>query len=75
MPSYVIRVRGHLSERWARWFDGMTVTNLPEGESLIAGPVADQAALHGVLAKVRDLGLELFSVAPAELDQEKNTGR
>ena len=60
--TYQIRVRGHLSSRWAEWFDGLTIENQPNGEALISGPVADQAALHGLLVKVRDLNLPLLSV-------------
>jgi hypothetical protein len=59
---YQIRVRGHLGERWAQWFDGMRITNEANGEAILAGPIADQAALHGLLAKVRDLGLPLIAV-------------
>jgi hypothetical protein len=59
---YQIRVRGILDEKWSDWFDGFTI--IPQGgdETLLAGPVADQAALHGLLAKIRDLGLPLLSV-------------
>jgi hypothetical protein len=58
---YEIRVAGRLSPQWTGWFDGLTIT--PEGdETCLAGPVADQAALHGLLKKVRDLGLPLLSV-------------
>jgi hypothetical protein len=64
MPDiYQIRVRGHLGERWAEWFDGMRITNEANGEAVLAGPVADQAALHGLLVKVRDLGLPLIAVS------------
>jgi hypothetical protein len=59
---YDIRLRGHLEARWAAWFDGLTVSRGPDGTTLLSGPVADQAALHGVLNKVRDLGLPLVSV-------------
>ena len=59
---YEIRVQGHLGTRWAAWFDGLTLTHGSDGTTLIHGPVADQAALHGVLQKVRDLGLPLISV-------------
>jgi hypothetical protein len=59
---YEIRVEGILDEHWSAWFDGMQVTSDRNGETVIAGPVTDQAALHGLLAKVRDLGLPLVSV-------------
>jgi hypothetical protein len=59
---YEIRVRGVLDGGWAAWFDGLQVTSDEHGQTTIAGPVVDQAALHGLLAKVRDLGLELLSV-------------
>ena len=57
-----IRIKGHLDNRWADWFDGLTITRADSGETLLRGPVVDQAALHGVLRKVRDLGLPLVSV-------------
>jgi hypothetical protein len=60
---YQIRVRGHLSDAWSEWFDGLTIENLPNGESLLSGPVVDKAALHGLLTKVRDLNLTLVAVA------------
>jgi len=60
---YSIRVKGHLDDHWSAWFDGLTITNTAGGETLIHGPIADQAALHGVLSKVRDLGLTLIAVA------------
>jgi len=59
---YDIRVKGHLDGRWSEWFGGLTITNPEEGETLISGEIVDQAALHGVLAKVRDLGLPLVAV-------------
>jgi len=59
---YEIRVEGILDECWSDWFDGMQVTSHPDGVTVIAGPVTDQAALHGLLAKVRDLGRPLISV-------------
>lgn len=59
---YQITVKGHLENRWVDWFDGLTITALDNGETLLTGPVVDQAALHGVLRKVRDLGLPLLSV-------------
>ena len=60
--TYEIRVEGTLDEHWSAWFDGMQVTSEPDGVTLIAGPVTDHAALHGLLAKIRDLGLPLISV-------------
>ncbi len=62
MDYYEIRVDGHIDNRRSQWFDGLTLTWLPEGETLLAGPVVDQAALHGVLSRIRDLGLTLVSV-------------
>ena len=59
---YEIRVKGHLDTRWAAWFDGLTLTRGSGGTTIIHGPVADQAALHGLLQKIRDLGLPLISV-------------
>lgn len=59
---YEIRLKGHLDARWAAWFDGLSVTHDSDGTTVIGGPVADQAALHGLLAKTRDLGLPLISV-------------
>ena len=59
---YQIRVKGHLGSQWKDWFGGLTVTLEDNGETLLTGPVADQAALHGLLRKVRDLGIPLVSV-------------
>ena len=63
---YEIRVRGLLDSHWSGWFEGLTLTPLANGETLIAGPIQDQAALHGILAKIRDLGLHLLSVVCVE---------
>jgi hypothetical protein len=65
---YEIRVRGVLGSGWSAWFDGLQVTSDEHGQTIIAGPVADQAALHGLLAKVRDLGLELLGVRRTDPD-------
>jgi hypothetical protein len=62
---YEIRVQGHLADRWAAWFDGMTLTRQADGTTVLQGPVTDQSALHGLLRKVNDLGLPLVSVTPA----------
>jgi hypothetical protein len=59
---YQIRVRGILDEKWSDWFDGFTISPQADDETLLAGPVTDQAALRGLLAKIRDLGLPLLSV-------------
>jgi hypothetical protein len=72
---YEIRVSGHLSPQWVDWFEGLTVT-LEDGETRLSGPIADQAALFGLLKKVRDLGLTLLSVNPLphrgnQIQQEK----
>ena len=61
---YAIRVKGHLADRWAAWFDGMTLTRQADGTTVLDGQVADQSALHGLLRKVSDLGLPLVSVTP-----------
>ena len=65
---YEIRVRGVLDSGWSAWFDGLRVTSDERGQTLIAGPVPDQAALHGLLAKIRDLALELLAVRRTDLD-------
>jgi hypothetical protein len=66
---YEIRLKGHLDARWADRFGSMTITLADNGETLLTGPVIDQAALHGLLKKVRDLGMPLVSVIPVEHGQ------
>ena len=68
---YEIRLKGHLDSRWAAWFDGLSLTNESDGTTIIHGPVVDQAALHGLLQKVRDLGLPLVSVTQVEPGQPR----
>jgi hypothetical protein len=63
---YQIRIRGHLSPQWMDWFDGLTIILEEEGDTLLTGPVIDQSALHGLLKKVRDLGMPLLSVNSSE---------
>ena len=63
---YEIRIRGHLADRWANWFEGLTLTRAENGDTLLTGPVVDQAALYGLLRKVRDLGLPLLAVMRVE---------
>jgi hypothetical protein len=65
---YELRVQGVLDDRWSAWFEGMRVTTDQPGQTTIAGPVTDQAALHGLLAKIRDLGLPLLSVRRLDPD-------
>jgi hypothetical protein len=62
---YQIRLEGHLDQGWSDWFDGLAVTLEDDGNTLLAGPIADQAALHGLLRRIRDLGLPLLSIAKA----------
>ncbi len=61
-PVYEIRIKGHVGSQWTDWFEGLTVTFEDDGDTLLTGPVVDQAALYGLLKKVRDLGLPLVSV-------------
>lgn len=71
---YEIRLAGHLDARWAAWFDELTVAHEVDGTTLISGPIADQAALHGLLQRVRDLGLPLVSVTRDETDPSTTLG-
>jgi hypothetical protein len=66
---YQIRIKGQLGRQWTDWFEGLTVTALDNGETLLTGSVVDQAALHGLLKKVRDLGMPLVSVSPVKPGQ------
>ena len=71
---YQLRVKGHLSADWSAWFDGMTIAQDADGATLITGPVADQAALHGLLRKVRDLGLTLLALSSSERGRPNRPG-
>lgn len=67
-PQYVIRVKGHLDARWVTWFDGTTLRNEADGTTAICGPVVDQAALHGLLQKLRYVGVPLISLTQVQPD-------
>ena len=67
--SYQIRIKGHLGDQWSDWFEGLTITLEEDGNTHLIGPVVDDAALHGLLKKVRDLGMPLLSVNRVESDQ------
>lgn len=64
--DYQIRIKGHLAPEWSDWFEDLHISLEAGGETLLSGPVPDQAALHGILKKVRDLGMPLISVAPID---------
>ena len=64
--AYQIRIKGHLGPQWKDWFGGLTITLEDNGDTVLTGPLVDQAALHGLLKKVRDLGMPLVSVCPLE---------
>ena len=75
-PSiYQIRLQGHLGPQWADWFEGLTMTLQENGETLLTGPVVDQPALHGLLKRVRDLGLPLLAVNSLEPDPDADTNK
>lgn len=67
---YQIRLKGHLGQQWIAWFEGLTITLEEDGDTLLTGSVVDQAALHGLLKKVRDLGTPLVSVNPVTPGQK-----
>ena len=75
LGQYEIRLKGHLEARWAAWFDGLSLTQESDGTTVIRGSVIDQAALHGLLSKVRDLGLPLIAVAQIDPKQMKGKER
>jgi hypothetical protein len=72
---YEICVEGRLGPEWSNWFDGLSVASRPSGETFLSGPIADQAALHGILARIRDLGLPLLSVHRVQTNRQGRTGR
>ena len=67
---YQIRIAGHLGDQWTDWYEGLTITLIANGDTLLTGPVVDQAALHGLLKKVRDLGMPLLSVNQIQIVQK-----
>ena len=70
---YQIVVKGHLDSEWSEWFDGLTITMVDNGETVLSGPIVDQTALHGVLIKIRDLGLPLLSLMRIETGRESES--
>jgi hypothetical protein len=74
--AYQIRIKGHLVDEWMDWFGGMTITLEENGDTLLTGPVADQAALYGLLRRLRDLGMQLVSINRVDTDkQDRSTGK
>ena len=73
MYRYEIRVQGHLDQRWSEWFDGLTISYDADDNTVLRGPLVDEAALHGVLIKVRDLALPLLAVSREETDASMQT--
>ena len=67
---YQIVVKGHLDSEWSDWFDGLTITLVGSGETILSGPIVDQTALHGVLIKIRDLALPLLGLSRIEPERE-----
>ena len=68
---YEIRLKGRLDGRWADWFDGLSLSHESDGTTVLSGPVTDQAALHGLLSRVRDLGLPLISITQLDSEQQE----
>jgi hypothetical protein len=70
---YRITIKGHLDGEWSDWFDGLTITLVDTGETMLTGPLVDQTALHGVLSKIRDVGLPLLSLTRIETGRENES--
>jgi hypothetical protein len=68
-PVYTLKIKGHLGQQWMNWFDGLAVTLEEDGNTLLSGHVSDQSALHGILKKIRDLGMPLLSVNSTDSNQ------
>lgn len=66
---YRLTLKGHLESDWSEWFDGLTITSADNGETILTGPIADQTALHGVLIKIRDMGLPLLALTRLDPDR------
>jgi hypothetical protein len=75
LGQYEIRLKGHLEARWSAWIDGLSLSQESDGTTVIRGPVIDQAALHGLLSKVRDLGLPLIAVTQVDPKHRKGKER
>ena len=75
LGQYEIRLKGHPEARWSAWFDGLSLSQESDGTTVIRGPVIDQATLHGLLSKVRDLGLPLIAVTRVDPKQKKGQER
>ena len=73
LEIYQFVLKGHLDDEWSEWFAGLTVTRADNGETILTGPVFDQAALHGVLTKIRDLGLPLLALTRLDADSAETT--
>ena len=71
--KFKIRIKGHMDKKWADWFDGLQITHEKDGTSTLYGPLLDQAALHSILRKIRDLNLQLISVKQVNLDAQDET--
>jgi hypothetical protein len=69
MQRVEIRTKGQIDEHWSDWFEGLTITHTADGETILSGLIVDQAALHGLLAKLRDLGLSIVSVNAVEIEE------
>lgn len=72
---YRITIKGHLDSDWSDWFDGLTITPMDNGETVLTGPIIDQTALHGVLNKIRDLGLPLLGLSHVEPERVNESNR
>jgi hypothetical protein len=73
VKTFQIRIQGHLSQQWTDWFAGLTIRVEEDGNTLLSGPVVDQSALHGILKRIRDLGMPLLSVNSDDFDQAAKT--